>query len=65
MYDSKLYGRTYYNRIKFLEKGLTYMRPDSIHGSIGIKRKKAPEVLDWNDLEQGRVAIYLNGQNVQ
>ena len=37
------------------------MRPDSIHGSIGIKRKKTPEVLDWNDLEQGRAALYLNG----
>ena len=36
--------------IKYLEKGHTYMRLDSIHGSIGCKMKKIPDTLDWNDL---------------
>ena len=38
--------------IKYLEKGHTYMRPDSIHGSIGAKMKKISSIFDWQDLTE-------------
>ena len=38
--------------IKFLEKGHTFMRPNSVHGAIGNKFKKSDAVHDWNDLEK-------------
>ena len=33
--------------IKYLEKGHTFMKADSIHGSIGGKLKKEKEVIDF------------------
>ena len=38
--------------MKYLEKGHTFMRSDSIHGLIGKKLKREPEVLDFADLEK-------------
>jgi len=35
--------------IKYLEKGHTYMKADSIHGSIGKKLKKQAEILTFPD----------------
>ena len=39
-----------YIELKYLEKGHTFMRPDSVHGSIGRKMKKTPNVYDWEQL---------------
>lgn len=36
-------------QIKYFEKGHTYMRADSVHGSIGKAMKKREEILDWGD----------------
>ena len=33
--------------IKYLERGHTYMRADSIHGSIGKRMKKCPEICNF------------------
>ena len=36
--------------VKYLEKGHTYMRSDCIHGAIGKKIKKTPDICDFDDL---------------
>ena len=44
-------GGPYSLELKYLEKVHTYMRPDSMHGSIGNKLKKTTEVQTWQDLQ--------------
>lgn len=48
---TNLFGGPESVKIKYLEKGHTFMRPDAIHGAIGKKLKKSARVHDWNDLE--------------
>ena len=36
--------------IKYFEPGHTYMRADSVHGSIGTAMKREEQILDWDDL---------------
>ena len=38
--------------LKYLEKGHTFMRPDSIHGAIGRKMKKTSNIYDWKQLTE-------------
>ena len=44
--------------LKYLEKGHTFMRSDSIHGMIGKALRKEPELFDYDDL----VALLKNAK---
>ena len=43
-------GGTNSIELKYLEKGHTFMRPDSIHDAIGRKMKKTSNIYDWKQL---------------